>query len=123
MSRWFVRLAFAILTASVTACTPPPPPATTAAEAHVEGMKAKQLFKEGAFLIDVRSPDEYREGHIEGADNTPVGGIDSREFAGKDTPIILYCSNGARAAKAAALLREKGYTRVYELGAMKNWDK
>ena len=120
-SRWVVA-AF-VVTVFLGACGPPVPPAANAEQAHVDGAKAKKLFTGGAFLFDVRSPDEYRVDHIEGADNVPLGTIESRELGAKDTPIILYCDSGARAARAATILRSKGYTHVYELGAMANWNR
>jgi phage shock protein E len=77
----------------------------------------------GARLIDVRSEDEYRDKHIEGAENEPVDTIGEREHGPKDAVLVVYCKSGGRAARAAAALRAKGYARVYELGAMSNWDK
>jgi phage shock protein E len=128
--RWVVLPSFVILVtatlatlATLSACAPPVPPASTSDQAHVEPAKARKLFKEGAFLFDVRGPDEFKKAHIEGAENAPLATIDSRDIGPKDTPIILYCDNGVRAAKAAATLRAKGYTHVYELGGMSNWEK
>ena len=70
---------------------------------------------EGARLVDVRSPEEYAAKHIEGAENAPVETVDSA--------IVLYCASGRRSARAAAALRARGYTRVYDLGAMSSWEK
>ncbi|MDB4936808.1 MAG: Rhodanese-like protein [Labilithrix sp.] len=90
---------------------------------HVDGSKAKKLVAGGARLVDVRGADEYGAKHIEGAENAPVETIEDRDMGAKDTALVLYCSSGARSARAAASLRAKGYTQVYELGAMSNWDK
>jgi phage shock protein E len=121
-SRSFV---FAILvTLSAVACGGgAPPPANDASHAHVDGSKAKKLVAGGAKLIDVRGPDEYAAKHVEGAENFPVENIVEQDLGNKDAPIVLYCDNGNRAARAAATLRAKGYTHVYELGGMSNWDK
>jgi len=109
---------------AVTACGGgAPPPATDASHAHVDASKAKKLVAGGAKLIDVRGADAYGTKHIEGAENNPVETIEDADLGPKDGTIVLYCDSGARAARAAATLRAKGYTHVYELGAMANWDK
>ena len=122
-----------LLAACVAACgSSPATPATAAAagattatpsDAHVDGGKAKKLVAGGARLIDVRGADEFGVKHIEGAENDPVETIDDADLGSKDTPLVLYCSSGARSARAATTLRSKGYKHVYELGAMSNWDK
>lgn len=89
----------------------------------VDGSKAKKLVAGGAKLVDVRGADEYGVKHLEGAENAPVETIGESDLGPKETPLVLYCSSGARAARAATTLRSKGYKNVYELGAMSNWDK
>jgi phage shock protein E len=106
-----------------TPATPGAPGAAAPAGAHVDGSKAKKLVAGGARLIDVRGADEFGVKHIEGAENDPVETIDDADLGSKETPVVLYCSSGARSARAAATLRAKGYKNVYELGAMSNWDK
>lgn len=74
-------------------------------------------------LVDVRTPQEYNEGHIPGAINivhntmgitTPSQTAAAYEAAGigPNTPVILYCRSGARAQRVAALLRQAGYQDV-----------
>jgi rhodanese-related sulfurtransferase len=89
----------------------------------ISSAEAHQLVKEGAQLIDVRSPGEYAAGHVEGARNIPVGEIAARsgELGATDRPIILYCASGTRSAMAASKLRSAGFSRVYNLGGMSNW--
>ena len=89
------------------------------------GADARTLVKEGARLVDVRTPDEFSRGHIEGAVNIPVSDIEARvgELGAKQEPIVLYCRSGARSAKAKTLLESKGFTRVVNLGGMSNWPK
>jgi phage shock protein E len=105
----------------------PAAPGATAASSggggKVDGAKAKKLVAGGAKLVDVRGADEYGVKHIEGAENAPVETIDDTDLGPKETPLVLYCSSGARSARAATTLRSKGYKNVYELGAMSNWDK
>jgi rhodanese-related sulfurtransferase len=121
-------LATVLLAACASAPLPPPAPAEPArapavADEHVDGATAKALVAGGARLVDVRTAEEFAERHIDGAVNVPVDTIGDRELGAKDAPLVLYCGSGARAARAAGTLRAKGYTRVYELGAMSSWDK
>ena len=69
---------------------------------------------DGAVLLDVRTPDEYRQGHIPGSKNVPLQSIS--KVAGmidnKSTPIFVHCLSGARSRQAAAILKQMGYTNV-----------
>ena len=78
----------------------------------------ERFLKDGAVLVDVRSPQEYREGHLEGAMLIPEYELiskHSKSFKSKDETIILYCSNGLRSKKAQRKLEKLGYTNVYNL--------
>ena len=124
-------------TALVVACggsAPPPsaspsptPAASTSSAAsaapsdRVDGAKAHELVKSGAQLVDVRSPEEYADKHIEGAVNVPLDTVATHDFGGKDKPLVLYCTRGGRSEKAAETLRASGYTHVYVLGPMSAW--
>ncbi|PYM85500.1 MAG: sulfurtransferase [Candidatus Rokuibacteriota bacterium] len=62
-------------------------------------------------LIDVRDPDEYRDGHIEGATNISRGFLEFRIGAAvtdPKTPMVVYCQTGLRSVLAAKALRELG---------------
>ena len=93
----------------------------------VSPSQATQLInREDALVVDVRDPGEYGAGHILGAKNLPLSGIDSgAEIAKrKDRPLILYCDTGNRSAKAAAALKGQGYTRVLNLsGGLGAWQQ
>lgn len=75
---------------------------------------------DGAVLLDVRTPDEYRQGHIPGSKNVPLQSIS--KVAGmidnKSTPIFVYCLSGARSRQAAAILKQMGYTNVKNIGGI-----
>jgi len=117
------------LSLAAVACgsSPAAAPGTAAAASgpveHVDGSKAKKLVAGGAKLLDVRGADEYGPKHVEGAENAPVETIDEADVGPKDGTYVLYCSSGARAERAATSLKKKGYTKIYVLGAMSNWDK
>jgi len=116
---------------ALTACASAPAPAPTpAAQAQsdipaptVTGQQAHELVQNGAKLVDVRSADEFAEDHIEGAINIPVDDVAARtaELGDKTQPVVVYCRSGKRAARAAATLREAGFTKVESLGGKDNW--
>ena len=78
-------------------------------------------------LLDVRTPEEYAEGHIPDAellDFKAPDFADKVEGLPKDVTYLVYCRSGARSAKAAAVLREKGFTDVLEIkGGIIEWQK
>lgn len=78
------------------------------------------LGKSGAILLDVRMPQEYRQGHIPGSRNVPLQTIDkiSALTDNKDTPLYVYCHSGARSRQAAGMLRHLGYTCVNDIGGI-----
>lgn len=76
----------------------------------------------GAVLLDVRTPEEYRDGHIPGSVNVPLGNLgDVGQVAQKDTPLYVYCRSGARSASAVAALEQEGYDRVRNIGGILSW--
>lgn len=78
----------------------------------------KRLVSNGAILLDVRSPQEYKEGHLEGAISIPEYELKSRsknELQDKNINIIIYCSSGSRSKKAKKILEKMGYHNVYNL--------
>ena len=74
----------------------------------------------GAVLLDVRTPQEYREGHIPGSQNVPLQQLDKVEEVteNKDTVLYVYCRSGARSRQAVSLLRAMGYTNVHNIGGI-----
>ena len=81
-----------------------------------------QEFKNatGAVLLDVRSPQEYREGHIPSSQNVPLQQLDKVEEVteNKDTVLYVYCHSGARSRQAVSLLKHMGYTNVHNIGGI-----
>lgn len=68
-------------------------------------------------LIDVRSTQEYEEGHLNGAISIPVYDINkiSQRVKNRDNIIILYCQTGVRSKRAAKILSDLCYTNVYTI--------
>lgn len=75
----------------------------------------KKLQREGAVLIDVRSPQEFNEGHLDGAICIPEYRIKKEMFINKEEKYILYCSSGTRSKKAQKTIKKLGYKNVYNL--------
>lgn len=78
-----------------------------------------QLLKEGAIILDVRTPGEFSTGHINGAINISVDKLPHslNKLKGKNKPIITCCASGARSAAARNMLQSNGFTRVYNGGS------
>ena len=72
-----------------------------------------------ALLIDVRTPEEYRENHIEGAVNIPVYEIDNikNEIIDPNKVILVYCKTGKRSKIVKQILIQNGYKNVHTFSA------
>lgn len=76
---------------------------------------------DGAVIIDVRTPDEYAEGHLDGAVNINLqSGSFEQEIAEQplDGTYIVYCRTGNRSAQAVAIMTELGFTGVTDAGGV-----
>lgn len=81
--------------------------------------------REGWHFVDVREPDEFREGHIPGARSSPRGFLEVKAdkhhskrdpwLQDRDRKLILYCGGGNRSAMAAQTLQEMGFRHVRSL--------
>ena len=76
-------------------------------------------------MLDVRTPEEFKAGHLPKAVNIPRGTLEfmiGKHYPQKDLEIVVYCRTDARAALSAKTLSEMGYTNVKNLkGAFKAW--
>lgn len=91
-------------------------------------MDAKEkIINNGAILVDVRTEEEFNQRHIDGAVMLTLDTISdetaSEVIDNKDTPVIVYCRSGNRSSQAVTLLNDLGYTDVYDLGSMDNWEE
>ena len=75
---------------------------------------------EGAVLLDVRTPEEYRGGHLPDSVNLPLDELDKISY-GKETPLFVYCLSGARSAQATAQLKRMGYENVTNIGGISGY--
>lgn len=85
---------------------------------EIDYQELVQRVKTGAVLLDVRSPQEYREGHLEGAILVPdyeiMGKIENK-IKNKEQEIVLYCRSGSRAKRAYNVMDRLGYKNMYNL--------
>ncbi len=83
------------------------------------------LLKKGHQLIDVRTPVEFMEGHIDNAKNIDVKSIeflDQINLLSKEDTLLIYCRSGRRSAKASHLMDSLGFKKIYDLrGGYLNW--
>ena len=85
----------------------------------IDELAAQARETPGSIMIDVRTPDEYRDGHIEGAVSIPLVSIPATaaiRLPDRDAPIYAYCLSGARSAQACRELERQGYTNVVNMG-------
>lgn len=77
-----------------------------------------QLIKDGAVIVDVRTPGEYAGGNIKGSLNIPLNELSAKlNKLNKNKPIITCCASGMRSASAKGVLKSKGFTEVYNGGS------
>lgn len=85
---------------------------------EIDYIELKERVKTGALLLDVRSAQEYQEGHLEGAILIPEYEIAKnieKIIGDKQQEIIIYCTSGSRSKKACKTMRQKGYSNLYNL--------
>lgn len=83
---------------------------------------AKEAIKAGAKLVDVRTPEEFGAGHLQSAVNIPVDELATRlaDVGPKDAAVVVYCRSGSRSARAKQILSDAGFSRVLDLGSIRN---
>lgn len=76
-----------------------------------------------AILLDVRTEEEYNEGHIPQSVNIPLHELNRilNYINNKNTPVFVHCLSGARSAQAAAALKRMGYTNIKNIGGISSY--
>lgn len=106
--------------------------AANASVPRIEPAKARELIGKGeALVVDVRDAPELQQGgKVKGAIHVSRGMLEFRADPEspyhnpafqRDKTVILYCASGGRSALAGKALQELGYSKVYNLGAFKDW--
>jgi rhodanese-related sulfurtransferase len=104
----------------------PDPTSTAAVLTKITAEQAKEMIDSSTELVvlDVRTQEEYEEGHIEGAILIPDDEIATKAeelLTDKNATLLVYCRSGRRSALASQLLNELGYTSVYDFGGILDW--
>lgn len=83
-----------------------------------------EALKNGAYLVDVRSPAEFSGGSIKGAVNIPLNNLQQqmKKFKGKKN-IVLFCQSGARSGQAKRILEQRGFENVVNGGSVRNVER
>ena len=85
----------------------------------------KMIETQKVIVVDVRTLEEYTEGHIPNAISVPLETIENEaevKLKNKDDLILVYCRSGRRSREAALKLIEKGYTNVIDFGGIQDWN-
>ena len=93
---------------------------------NITAEEAKQIMdsEEGYIILDVRTQEEYDQGHVPGAILIPDTEIKAKAeevLTDKDQLILVYCRSGRRSKLAAEALVELGYTNIREFGGIIDW--
>lgn len=97
----------------------------TSAYASISSQDLIRLMNQGALVLDIRKPEEYQQGHVNGARHLPSdqilkAGDTFKRF--KDKPVVVYCDSGSLAAAAVRQLNEQGFTKAFTLrGGFSGW--
>ncbi len=86
----------------------------------VSADRAQAMLRDGALVVDVRNPDEFRGGSVPGAINIPLSELESdapRKLPDKTRPVLVHCLSGGRSAFAQRKLKRLGYAQVANLGS------
>lgn len=87
--------------------------------------KARMEKNPQVIILDVRTPQEFQEGHIKNAKLLPNENITTttppKELPDKNAEILVYCRSGNRSKQASDKLVALGYTKVYDFGGINTW--
>ncbi|MEY2636626.1 MAG: hypothetical protein RLZZ197_1102 [Bacteroidota bacterium] len=84
-------------------------------------VNVKELMASGALVVDVRTPAEYKDGHVKGAINLPLQTLGNNlNKLKKDQVIITCCRSGSRSGMAKRMLKANGFEQVHNGGPWTN---
>lgn len=88
---------------------------------QISARSAREYLKNGALVIDVRTPGEYAAGHLPNVIHLPLDQIETtlpRRVPDKNTVLLLHCQSGIRSGMARRKLQALGYARAFNLGSL-----
>lgn len=76
-----------------------------------------ELIKQGAQIVDVRTPQEFAQAHAQGSQNIPLDALAGRASElERSKPVVVCCASGARSSMAKTMLEKAGFTSVHNAG-------
>lgn len=91
----------------------------------ISAVEAKKLMDNTKCkILDVRTKEEFKEGHIDNAILIPLDEIEEKVesiFTDKEETILVYCRSGVRSKNASSIMSKKGYTNILEFGGIIDW--
>lgn len=119
---WFVMAAVLIGVIAFTVL-PSAKPAEGVLPAEISVAEAAKKFEQGAFVLDVRQPEEWAQFHIDKTTLIPLGDLSNRlAEVPKDKEVVVVCRTGNRSAQGRDILLKAGFTRVTSMaGGVTQW--
>ncbi len=125
-------LFFAILTLVIVSCNDAQKTNDKAMTQTIEVVAPKAMYEillndPSAQLVDVRTKDEFAVSHLKDAQNICVTDNDFKQkvaFLDRSKPVYVYCKKGGRSAQASKILKQMGFTKIFDLqGGITNWEQ
>lgn len=112
-----------VLMLGAVACQSAPAAATNTMPKEISTSQALNLRNTGAFILDVRQPEEWNEYHVPASTLIPLGELESRvKELPRDKPIVVVCRSGNRSATGRDILLRAGFPQVTSLaGGLSQW--
>ena len=121
MRRWF---SFLLLLFLLAGCTASNEQENSYRQISMDEAVTMMEEESNYIILDVRTPEEFRERHIPNAINIPnetIGSEDIQELPDRAQLILVYCRSGNRSKQASGKLAELGYTNIVEIGGINDW--
>ena len=123
---WLLIASVLILTIALVACSAEKGSSGETTYEQITSAEAKALIdsEQDYIILDVRTPEEFAERHIEGAILIPdyeIGEMAESILTDKEQLILVYCRSGRRSKNAASELAALGYTNIKEFGGINDW--